>query len=310
MKQSASSSVSIGWASALLSPVFLGLTPILAKVAYEVGVDVMSLVVIRTLFAAAVLWLIAALFGRKLISSSTPGIVTSMIAGGINGIGSIFFYASLMRIDASLGQLINITYLIWVTFLLRLFGQKVSLLTIIRVLLAVLAVYLLTQGGLGEPDWIGVGMMLVGAISYAIQLVLSQRIMLDIPAPTMTLYAMSGMAAIVSIAWLFLPTFRQPMPAAGWSPVLWMGLITAAARLTLFLGVKHLGSLQTALLGMLEVLITIGLAGLLLGERLTEVQWLGAVTVVVSIILVRYERDVPRFVDWWGMIYSRLKRNP
>lgn len=288
---------------ALMSPLFLGIVPILAKVAYAANVGLMTVVAFRTVFAALVMWTATGLFARHYIRSSQPAIVGSLIAGSINGIGSIFFYGSLIRIDASLGQLINITYLIFVTILLRLAGQSISRLTVFRTLLTIAAIYLITQGGLGKPDWLGVGMMLIGALTYAIQLVLSQRIMMDVPAPTMTLYAITAMAAVVSIAWLFQPADLTAVSSAGWQAILWMGVITAASRLTLFLGVKSLGSIQTALLGVLEVLVTIGIAAAWLGERLTMMQWLGTAVLIISILLVRYERGVPKFFDWWQILW-------
>lgn len=290
----------------LLSPVFLGIVPILAKVAYAVGVSVLTVVAFRTIIAAAFLWAGMLLFRRHLIRSSTPAVVSSMIAGAINGVGSIFFYASLTRIDASLGQLVNITYLVFVTVLVRLAGQTISLLTILRTFLAIGAIFLLTQGSAGMPDWLGVGMMLIAAITYAIQLVLSQRIMLDIPAPTMTLYAITAMAAVVSIAWFFAPADLSLVSQAGWNAIGLMAAVTAFSRLTLFLGVKAMGSIQTALLGVFEVVVTIGIAAVFLGERLTEMQWVGAAVLMVSIFLVRFEKGVPRFVDWWRFLWRRF----
>ena len=290
----------------LLSPVFLGIVPILAKVAYAVGVSVLTVVAFRTIIAAAFLWAGMLLFRRHLIRSSTPAVVSSVLAGAINGIGSIFFYASLTRIDASLGQLVNITYLVFVTVLVRLAGQAISLLTVLRTFLAIGAIFLLTQGSAGSPDWLGVGMMLVAAVTYAIQLVLSQRIMLDIPAPTMTLYAITAMAAVVTIAWFFAPADLSLVSQAGWNAIGLMALVTALSRLTLFLGVKAMGSIQTALLGVFEVVVTIAIAAVFLGERLTGVQWVGAAVLMVSIFLVRFEKGVPRFFDWWRFLWRRF----
>ncbi len=288
---------------ALLSPVFLGSIPIFAKLAYAAGADVLTVVAFRTLFAAAVLWTAVLLFARRYIRSSAPGILSSLLAGSVNGLGSLFYYASLNRIDASVGQLLNISYLIFVTILLRLIGHSISRLTLLRTALAILAIYLLTAGGLSMPDWVGAGMMLVAAFTYAFQLVLSQRIMYDIPAPTMTLYAITAMAGVVTLAWLLFPTSLTAVPATGWEAILLMGLVTAASRLTLFLGVKKLGSLQTALLGVLEVVVSITLAILFLGERLTAVQWLGALVLLTSVLLVRYERNVPSLFDWWQILW-------
>ena len=290
---------------AVLSPLFLGIIPILAKLAYQVGVDVYSLIAIRTLFATLILWGYVLLFNRRWAESSAPATLSSLLAGGINGFGSIFFYASLTRIDASLGQLINITYLIFVTFILRLLGQKISLLTLFRTALAILGIYWLTAGGLGDPDWLGIGFMLIAALSYAVQLVLSQRIMYEIPAITMTLYAITGMSLVVLLPWLLMGQPLQNISLAGWQAIFWMGLATALSRLTLFLGVKRLGSIQTALFGVAEVVVTILIAAAFLGEQFTLSQWTGGVIILISILLVNFERDVPRLVDWWRFFWNR-----
>jgi drug/metabolite transporter (DMT)-like permease len=290
---------------ALLSPLFLGSIPIFAKLAYQAGVDVYSVIAIRTIFATLLLWGYAILFNRRWIESSMPATLSSLLAGSINGLGSIFFYASLTRIDASLGQLINITYLIFVTLLLRFIGQKVSLVTLGRTALAIFGIYLLTSGGLGSPDWLGITYMVIAALSYAIQLVLSQRILYEIPAVTMTLYAITGMSLVVLLPWLFMGQSLATISATGWESVLLMGLATALSRLTLFLGVQKLGSIQTALFGVTEVIVTILIAALLLGEQFTGQQWIGAFVILVSILLVNFERDVPRLVDWWRFIWKR-----
>jgi drug/metabolite transporter (DMT)-like permease len=290
----------------LLSPLFLGTVPILAKVAYAAGVNVLTVVAFRTVIAAVFLWLGMLLFRRQLIRSSLPAVLSSMIAGAINGLGSIFFYTSLTRIDASLGQLVNISYLVFVTLFLRLAGQTISLLTLLRTGLTIGAIYLLTHGGTGPADWLGVGMMLIAAITYAIQLVLSQRIMLDIPAPTMTLYAITAMAAVVTVAWFVAPVDLALVSTDGWQAIGLMALVTALSRLTLFLGVKAMGSIQTALLGVSEVVVTIVIAAVFLGERLTLLQWAGAAVLMVSIFLVRFEKGVPRFIDWWQFLWRRF----
>lgn len=295
---------------ALLSPVFLGLIPIFAKIAYNEGGDVLTVVASRTIIAALLMWGGMVLFKRNLIRSSLPAIASSLFAGAINGIGSLFFYASLTHIDASVGQLVNISYLVFVTMFLRIAGHAISWLTILRMGLTVFAIFLLTQGGQGQSDKLGVAMMVIAALTFAIQLVLSQRIMLDIPAQTMTLYAITAMAIVVSLAWFIAPKAEANIiTMAGWRAIVLMGLATAMSRLALFMGVKNLGSIQTALLGVFETVVTIGLATVLLKESLTVVQWIGAGILLLGIFLVRFERGVPRSVDWWQTIWRwRIKK--
>ena len=294
---------------ALLSPLFLGTIPILAKLAYATGADILTVVAFRTIIAALMLWVAVFIFKRDLIRTSSPATYSSLFAGIINGIGSLFFYASLTRIDASLGQLINITYLIYVTVLLRIAGHNISWLTIFRTGLAIVSIYILTAGGIGSPDWIGVGMMVFAALTFAIQLVLSQRILLDAPAPVVALYIMTGMALVVALVWLIFPTNLRIITTESWRAIILMGIATGFSRLTLFLGVKRLGSIQAALLNMLEVIVSIFLAIILLGETLTLTQLAGAIILIISIFLVKYERDLPKFVDWWQIIWRWRLRN-
>jgi drug/metabolite transporter (DMT)-like permease len=70
-------------------------------------------------------------------------------------------------------------------------------------------------------------------------------------------------------------------------------LVTFFSRLALFLGVKKIGGMQTALLGLAELLIAILFSHLWLDESLTALQWLGAVGLGLSLILVTFERKAP-----------------
>ena len=286
-----------GHTGALLSPLFLGLAPIFAKFAYYEGAEAYTVIAMRMLLASGALWLAYFLFARRFIRSWWLGISVSALAGTINGLGSICYYQGLVRIDASLASILNITYLVFVTMLLRILGQAVSRLTLISLILAFVAVYLLTLSRTTSVDPWGVTLLLVGALSYAIQLVIGQRVLYDIPAPTMTLYSMTAMAFIVSVAWLFNGGPEvDSLNRNGWYAVLAFAGVTALSRLTLFQGVKTLGSVQTATLGVSEVLVTVLLSMLFLGESLALQQWLGAALMLLSVSLLAAEKDMPRLV--------------
>jgi drug/metabolite transporter (DMT)-like permease len=57
----------------------------------------------------------------------------------------------------------------------------------------------------------------------------------------------------------------------------------------MFLGVKQLGSIQTALLGVTEILVAVCLAILTLGEQLAIRQWIGAIILIASLTLIIFE---------------------
>ncbi len=94
----------------------------MAKPAFAADVDLRTEVDFRTLLAALTLWMSVLLFAIRLNSISKPAVASSLLSGGINGVGSLFFYGNLPRVDASLGKVTNISDLIFVTLLMRLGG--------------------------------------------------------------------------------------------------------------------------------------------------------------------------------------------
>ncbi len=82
--------------------------------------------------------------------------------------------------------------------------------------------------------------MFGAALLYALHLLINQRVLYEVPAPTVTFYTLLGMAITVSVAFLaFQPSL--PPSTTPWWPLLVLALITFLARFTLFFGVKHLG---------------------------------------------------------------------
>ena len=74
--------------------------------------------------------------------------------------------------------------------------------------------------------------------------------------------------------------------------MLGLAAVTVFSRLTLFLGVKQLGSIQTALLGVTEILVAVVLSIAILGEQLVARQWLGAAILISSLILIIFEPGI------------------
>ena len=71
-----------------------------------------------------------------------------------------------------------------------------------------------------------------------------------------------------------------------------LGLTTALSRLAMFFSIERLGGVQTSILTLTEMVVSLTLAMLLLGERLTWVQWGGALLLIGGSLLAR--RDVER----------------
>ncbi len=127
--------------------------------------------------------------------------------------GSLFYYSALGRIDAGLGQLLYSLYPLFLAMWLALDNQPPTRLTLIRLSLALPAIFLLVQVEPGETiDLIGVAEMLIAAALYALHLPFNQRVLFDMPAPTVTLYTLIAMSSMVVPVYLFSGSFESLLP--------------------------------------------------------------------------------------------------
>ncbi len=280
--------------AALFSAFFLGLAPIFGKQAINLGLAPLGAVALRTLFATLLLFGAMAIFQRQYLYIYPAGLIGCLLAGWINGFGSLFYYSALGRIDAGIGQLLYLLYPLFVGFWMFLDKQPPTRITIIRLIIAFPAVILLVQTGDGGIDWIGVLMMLAASALYALHLPINQRVLYDIPPPTVAAYTLLAMSALVVPVYLFSGDIEQlgNTPQI-WLPLLGLTVVTFLSRLTLFTGVKHLGGMQTALLGLAELLVTLTLASIWLDEKLSWQQWIGAALLSISLVLVGWEKSPP-----------------
>lgn len=281
-----------GIVAAFSSALFLGFAPVFGKLAITEGFTPLAVVALRTGFAATILFIVISLFYRQYLYIFPVGLVGCMLAGAINGLGSLLYYLALERLDASVGQLLYSLYPFFVALWLILDQQPPSRLTFFRITLAMIAVLLLTSIPGRSVDFTGVLMMIGAAVLYAMHLPINQRVLYEVPAPTVALYTLLSMSAIVIPAY-FIFDRAWPTTNTPWLPVAGLTFVTVFSRIALFLGVKKIGGMQTALLGLAELLIAILFSHILLGESLSLLQWLGALGLSVSLILVMYEQNPP-----------------
>lgn len=281
-----------GISAALLSAALIGMAPVFGKAAMGPGqFSPYAVVALRTGLAAALLLLIMVGFRRQFLFIYPAGLYGCLLAGALNGTGSIFYYVGLSKLNASVAQMLYALYPFFVAFWLQLDGQPPSRLTLMRIFIAICSTFLLTKVDGDRIDLLGMIFMLISAALYALHLPVNQRVLYDVPAPTVTMYTLLAMSAIVIPAY-FIASPPLPQGNAPWLPVLGLTAVTFGSRLMLFLGVKNIGGMQTALLGLAELLVAILFSIMLLGETLTVWQWMGTAGLGISLLLVWFEKPV------------------
>jgi drug/metabolite transporter (DMT)-like permease len=291
-----------GISAALVSAFFLGLAPVFGKAAMGPGqFSPLAVVAVRTGMAAILLLAIMTIFNRKALYIYPAGLLGCALAGGINGLGSIFYYMGLSRLNASVAQMLYALYPFFVALWLRLDHQTPSRLTVGRMVIAGFSAFLLTRTAAVSIDMWGVAFMLIAAALYAFHIPVNQRVLFDVPAPTVAMYTLFAMSIIVIPAYLI---FDRSIPTAtpNWLPVLGLTLVTFLSRVLLFTGVKHIGGMQTAILGLGELLVAVLFSHLILGETLTGWQWLGMAGLGISLLLVWFEKPATHPIHTHGLL--------
>ncbi|MEA3397244.1 MAG: DMT family transporter [Chloroflexota bacterium] len=284
---------SAGIYSGLLASFLLGWAPILGKLAYQAQVASATLAALRTLVAVLFLFLIALLFWRHLLMLHWRALLSCLLVGAVNGVGSLFYYSALVRLDASSASLLSTLYTAWVVIFLAAAGQPMTRLTLVRLAgsLAGAALVTMPWSATNPSDYLGVMLMVASAAVNGWYIVMGQWVLADVPSRSATLYILTGMAITVSVARLGSGPI-EPIALPGWRAIVALGLTTALSRLAMFFSIKRLGGVQTSILTLTEMVVSLTLAMLLLGERLTWVQWGGALLLIGGSLLAR--RDVER----------------
>ncbi len=259
---------------------------IIVKLAYRHGVDAVTLIMYRMLFALPLFVALAWWAGRGKPPLARRDLL--VVAGlGFSGyyLASFLDFAGLQYITASLERLI--LYLNPTLVLLLgavLFGQRVKPAQLAALALSYAGVLLVFghEVQLSGPDTaLGAGLVFGSAISYAVYLVYSGAHVKRLGAMRLTGWATS-IACVLCIGQFLLV---KPL-AAAWvpEPVLWLSLINATACtfapvIMVMLAIERIGPTLTAQTGMIGPLATIAMGVLLLGEPFNA--WIGAGTVLV-----------------------------
>lgn len=289
------SSGGAGMALAVLAAFGFSFKAIFVKLAYPYGVDAITLLTLRMVFALPVfLWVgLTASRGMPALNSRDWfGLVAMGLAGYYAA--SVFDFLGLQYISAGLERLILFTY----PTLTLLFGMAMTRrLASRREVLALMLCY----AGIGAAFWhdlefaeeqasiwLGGSLVFGSALCYAIYLSGSAPLIARLgTARFAALATLASTAAVLGhfLATLPVATLIQPWPVYGYA--LAMGLLcTALPVFAQSAAIRRLGSARVALVSMLGPLATIGFAVWLLGEPLSIAQAIGAALVIGGIAVI------------------------
>ncbi|MEN9688185.1 MAG: hypothetical protein RI998_182 [Pseudomonadota bacterium] len=263
---------------------------IIVKLSYRHGVDAITVIMYRMLFALPMFMVISWWASQLAHAKAHPLSRRDVLA--IMGLGFLGYYLAsfldflgLQTITAGLERLIiylNPTLVMLLSALIykhRLLPRRVWAMAISYG--GVLLVFAHEANIAGEGVVTGSALVLASAISYALYLMFSGQMVQRIGALRLVGFA-SSVACVLAIVQFFL--LRPPSSMAVPEEVLYLALLNATACtvapvLLIMLAIERIGASLTAQIGMVGPMSTVSLGVLVLGEPLNA--WIGVGTLLV-----------------------------
>lgn len=290
-KKKAATGDALGVLLVLVATVSFSTEGVAAKIAYREGAGVITTLALRYAVAALVLWTGLVLCKRPWRLTRNQLLAVTLLALGTQAVTVLCLFYAFKYIPAAMAILFLYFYPTVVTllayFLLKepLTWRKITALVLTLAGCAVI---------LGQPvhglDPRGVVLALVAALTNALFLVGSTRLLADIPVPVYTSY----MTAIIAVFFLAVGQaggqLDLSLSPAAWQAIVFLGVVCTVVALACMLrGVELIGASRTAIISTFEPVATALLGFWLLQETLSGRQLLGGALVILGVLLQRNE---------------------
>lgn len=222
-----------------------------------------------------------------------------MLAGTSMGLTSVFYYMAVRYIPVSIG-IVLLMQAVWMGVLLEMMVTKrfCGWHKVFSVLVVILGSIFATNvlGESIEIQWNGIGWGMLAAASYTATMYSTKNIEAQLPAHVRSLYLIIGGLLIIMLIFNSAITmefsytifYKWGLIIALFGTILPPLLFTAGMPLT--------GVGLGAILASIEVPVAIIGAHLVLHERISFVQWLGIALILVSVVIMNFEKKNKGFI--------------
>jgi drug/metabolite transporter (DMT)-like permease len=266
-----------------------GTLAIFAKLAYASGLGTEQTLAFRFLLAAIGMLLLAVVIGQNPLRLNRNQLVTLLALGGLVYTGqSLTYFVALRSLPASLVVLIAYIYPSLVVVAGWLFLRRsVSKWHWIALAASFAGVAMLVGGTRFEFSW-AVVLAIASPTIYTGYILIGERVMTSVPAVAASAVIMSGAALAFCLLAALNHELALPRNASGWAVGIGIALFPTMLAISLFMaGLPRVGAARAALLSTVEPVITVLLAVVLLGDRLSAAQVGGGVLVLLAVIVVQ-----------------------
>lgn len=286
-----------------------GMNPLFALPLYKTGMDPDSVLFFRYLFAIPLLGIMIKARGRN-FKLKRKQILPLIIMGLLISISSLTLFQSYNYMEAGIASTLLFVYPIMVALIMSFFfKEKLTIQTVLCILLALAGIGLLYKGGDGATlSLVGIGLVMASSLSYAIYIVgVNQSVLKDVATLKLTFYVLLfgltlflvrvdfGVHLFIVDKWYL------------WGNLLALAVFpTAISFLCTTRAVQYIGSTPTAILGALEPVTAVFFGVTIFGESLTPRLIGGILMIILAVTLIIVGSNITIYLVRFRKLFPKL----
>ncbi len=261
-----------------------------SSMAFHDGISIGTTNAVRYFLAVSILFVFQKIRGKQLKlplrerhKALALGIPVFMIGLGYLG--------ATQYIPVSLAVLIFYSFPIIVAVISNFTeNEPITIIRLVAIILALTGLGLALEiQSVNTLDWRGIGFALMASFGCAVLVIMSSLTMKTADPQAVNFHCLTAGTVLFAAFFLFAENPANSINYSGWLKLGVSSTALALGYVTLFTGLELVGPVKSSVLMNMEPILTIILAAILLGERLSPVQAAGAGLVIVGIVLITHE---------------------
>jgi drug/metabolite transporter (DMT)-like permease len=275
----------VGVLLVLSSTVAFAFGPVGARVAFEDGSNILTVVTLRGVVAALLIFLLVGL-RRESLAIDRAAWPWCLACGLLQAVVVYGFIGSVAFIPVSIAVLVFFTHPILVTLVTHWSGgERLTFRKLVLAILVLLGLALALGAEATKLDLYGLGLAVLASVAMTGGIFCIGRAQERATTTQASFYANVASTLAFAVIVMAADDWVVPTSAAGRAGIFGAGAGIGLGMLAFFAAFRYLGAVRATMLSSIEPLVTIALAAAVLGERLALQQWVGAGLVVGALVL-------------------------
>lgn len=290
----------IGSLQIVLSSACFGALPLLTKISYDGGANVVTILAVRFLIASCIIWPYIWVTKTKIEVNLKQLAVFAVMGIFGYGVMAATYFISLHYIPSSMAAMIMFVYPVLVTYFSTLvLKSRITRGKVIALLLVSGGAIIMAWGGGLAFHPLGVILALTAAFFYALYIVyLGSRFTYQQEPKVLAAFLILFSGIFFTLFGIVRGDLNLNIDISAWQAIIFMAIVsTVFAIMVFYSGVRKIGPSVAAIISTVEPVTALILGLLVLGEKLCFNQWMGAFLIVIGVIYVQLPKAKTK-IDW------------